>query len=136
MDRIDLHVDVPAPRPEQLTGSRRVEGSGSIRRRVVEARRRQTRRYAEEDAYCNAQLDAAGTRRYCGLDEAGASLLEAAIRRLGLSGRGYHRILRVARTIADLDGTEALDANHLAEAIQFRSQDRPVEPESESAVSA
>ncbi len=134
MDRIDLHVEVPAPRPEQLTSALRVEASEPIRERVVEARARQTRRYAGyghghghgHGVFANAQLDAAGTRRHCPLDEPGAALLEAAIRRLGLSGRGYHRILRVARTIADLDGTDALDPEHVAEAIQFRSLDRPV----------
>ena len=132
MDRIDLHVNVPAARPEQLTGSGVAEGSAAIRERVVEARRRQLRRYAGQDVFANAQLGPAGTRRYCALDEPAAALLEAAIRRLGLSGRGYHRILRVARTIADLDGTEALDPDHVAEAIQFRSLDRSVrelEPE-------
>lgn len=134
MDRIDLHVDVPAARPDQLTGTGRVERSAAIRERVAEGRRRQLRRYAGQGVYCNAQLDAAGTRRYCVLDEPAAALLEAAIRRVGLSGRGYHRILRVARTIADLDGTEALDAEHLAEAVQFRSLDRPiVDSESEAA---
>ena len=127
MDRIDLHVSVPAAPPGQLTGVGRVEGSAAIRERVLEARRRQTRRYAEEGVHANAQLDAGGTRRHCVLDEAGRALLEAAIRRLGLSGRAYHRILRVARTIADLDATEALDPDHLAEAIQFRSLDRPVQ---------
>lgn len=126
MDRIDLHVNVPAARPEELTSVSRVEGSPAIRERVAEGRRRQLRRYAGAGVYCNAQLDAAGTRRYCVLDEPAAALLEAAIRRLGLSGRGYHRILRVARTIADLDGTEALESEHVAEAVQFRSLDRPI----------
>ena len=127
MDRMDLHVQVPAARPEQLTSARPVESSDSIRERVVEARRRQTVRYLGAGVFANAHLDAAGTRRFCALDAAGSALLEAAIRRLGLSGRGYHRILRVARTIADLDGTEALEAEHVAEAIQFRSLDRPIE---------
>ncbi len=127
MDRMDLHVQVPAARPEQLTDARPVESSEAIRERVVEARRRQTVRYGEAGVFANAHLDPAGTRRYCALDAAGSALLEAAIRRLGLSGRGYHRILRVARTIADLDGTEALDAEHVAEAIQFRSLDRPLD---------
>lgn len=129
MDRIDLHVNVPAARPDQLTATERVEASASIRERVLEARRRQTVRYEGLGVFANAQLDPAGTQRFCALDEAGSALLEAAIRRLGLSGRGYHRILRVARTIADLDGTEAMDPVHVAEAIQFRSLDRPIASE-------
>ena len=126
LDRIDMHVAVPPVPPEELTGRRASEPSGSIRARVVEARERQLRRYRDDGVFCNGQLDARATRRYCRLDDPGAALLEAAIRRLGLSGRGYHRILRLARTIADLDATEALDPEHVAEAIQYRSLDRPL----------
>jgi magnesium chelatase family protein len=127
LDRIDLHVEVPAARPEQLTGGRTGEASRSIRERVVSARERQLRRYRHQPTvHANAQLGASGTRRYCRLDPAGTALLEAAITGLGLSGRAYHRVLRVARTIADLDGTEAIDPDHVAEAIQYRSLDRPV----------
>jgi magnesium chelatase family protein len=126
LDRIDLHVEVPPARAAELTARGAAEPSAAIRARVFEARARQLRRYAGSRVYCNAQLDPRLTRRYCPLDDAGAALLEAAIRRLALSGRAYHRILRVARTIADLDGTDALDPNHLAEAIQHRCLDRPV----------
>ncbi len=125
MDRIDLHVGVRATPGSALTRSE-AEGSAAIRARVVEARRRQLIRYTDQHTFANGQLTAAGTRRHCRLDDAGVALLEAAIRRLGLSGRGYHRVLRVARTIADLDGTEAMDPHHVAEAIQYRSLDRRV----------
>jgi magnesium chelatase family protein len=126
LDRIDMHVELPPTRPDQLTGRRRSEGSRAIRERVIQARRRQLRRYVDLGIFCNAQLGPRGTRRHCRLDEACVALLEMAIRRLGLSGRAYHRILRVARTIADLDATEALESPHLAEAIQYRSLDRPL----------
>jgi magnesium chelatase family protein len=126
MDRIDLHVGLQATPGPELTGSKPGEASAGIRDRVVEARRRQLRRYRDQRLYANGQLTVPGIRRHCDLDEAGAALLETAIRRLGLSGRGYHRILRVARTIADLDGSEALAPQHVAEAIQYRALDRPV----------
>jgi magnesium chelatase family protein len=130
LDRIDMHVEVPRLRPGQMTGRGQPESSASIRARVVSARDRQLRRYRDTGIFSNAQLDPRLTRRHCRLDEAGAALLDAAIRQLGLSGRAYHRVLRLTRTIADLDGTEALDPAHVAEAIQYRCLDRPLaEPE-------
>ena len=129
LDRIDLHVEVPRLGADTLTAKAAGEASAAIRDRVVEARERQLRRYRGTRALCNAQLDARLTRRHCRLDEPGAALLETAIRRLGLSGRAYHRILRLARTIADLDRTDALDPDHVAEAIQYRSLDRPLAAE-------
>lgn len=130
LDRIDMHVEVPRLRAAQMTGSARRESSGAIRVRVLAARERQLRRYRAAGIFANAQLDPRLTRRHCPLDEAGAALLEAAIRQLGLSARAYHRVLRLSRTIADLDGTEAIDPAHVAEAVQYRCLDRPlVEPE-------
>lgn len=126
LDRIDLHVEVPRVRADRLVARGSGEPSARVRGRVAEARDRQLRRYADARVFCNAQLDARLTRRHCVLDEPGATLLETAIRRLGLSGRAYHRILRLARTIADMDGTDGLDAAHVAEAVQYRSLDRPV----------
>ena len=127
LDRIDLHVQVAPVDPASLTARPAGESSAAMRARVVEARARQVRRYGPDAGiYCNAQLDPRGTRRHCPLDEPEAVLLEASVRHLSLSGRAYARILRVARTIADLDGTEAIDADHLAEAIQFRCMDRPL----------
>jgi magnesium chelatase family protein len=126
LDRIDIHIEVPQPAPAQLAGSGSGEPSAAMLERVMAARARQLRRYQGTGVYSNAQLDARLTARHCRLDEYGAALLEGAVRNLGLSGRAHHRVLRVARTIADLDGTEALDANHLAEALQFRCLDRPL----------
>ncbi len=123
-DRIDIHVEMPRPRAAQLAAATRSEPSRGILERVVAARDRQVRRYAGTGVLSNAQLDAPMTQRHCRLDESGAALLEAAIRRLGLSGRAYHRVQRVARTIADLEGTEPIDPSHVAEAIQYRSLDR------------
>jgi magnesium chelatase family protein len=126
MDRIDMHVEVPRVKPRDLVARQPAESSAAIRTRVVAARDRQLRRYAGTGVFANAQLDPRMTRRHCALDEAGAALLEAAVQRLGLSGRAYHRVLRLARTIADLDGTEAMDPAHVAEAIQYRCMDRPL----------
>ena len=127
LDRIDLHVSVPATRPEALVGGQPSEPSADIRTRVVLARERQLRRYEGTGTYCNAQLGPKGTREHCRLADGGGALVETAIQQLGLSGRAYHRILRVARTIADLDAASAVAPEHLAEAIQYRSLDRPVE---------
>lgn len=126
LDRIDMHVEVPRPRPDQLVARAGSEPSRVIRARVADARDRQVRRYGGAGPAGNARLDARGTRRYCRLDDAGTALLEAALQRLGMSGRAHQRVLRLARTIADLDRTEAIEARHVAEALQFRSLDRPL----------
>jgi magnesium chelatase family protein len=130
LDRIDLHVEVTRLRAADLAARGPAESSAAIRSRVLTARERQLRRYRCTGTYANAQLGPRLTREYCRLDDAGAALLDAAVRRLGLSGRAYYRVLRLTRTIADLDGTEAMDPVHVAEAIQYRCLDRPlVEPE-------
>jgi magnesium chelatase family protein len=125
LDRIDLHVEVPALREQQLTSERPNEPSVAIRARVVAARERQLRRFhGVSNVFANAQMGPREIRTHCAIDGDAESLLHAAIRRLGLSGRAYHRVLRLGRTIADLDGRAHLAAAHLAEAIQYRACDR------------
>lgn len=125
MDRIDLHVEVlPVPYNE-LSDSRRGESSAEIRERVIKARKIQEERYKEYPGiHSNAQMTLQLLQKYCGLDVAGRNALSNAMRRLGLSARAYDRILKVSRTIADLDGSERIQLGHLAEAINYRSLDR------------
>ncbi len=124
LDRIDLFVEVPRLTPEELLTRPRGESSASIRARVESARRVQWERLQESAGrFSNAQLDLQEIAKYCLLGKEAKGLLEMAIDRFYLSARAYTRILRVARTIADLDNTEAIGAQHLAEAIQYRSTD-------------
>jgi magnesium chelatase family protein len=125
LDRLDIHLEVPpVPVRELRTELPASEGSSAIRARVVEARERQRRRYRQEGIYANAQLKPRMIKRYCGLDQAAQELLEQAMARLRLSARAQGRILRVARTIADLADSERIETMHIAEAIQYRSFDR------------
>ncbi|MGH7231621.1 MAG: YifB family Mg chelatase-like AAA ATPase [Nitrospiraceae bacterium] len=124
LDRLDIHIDVPPVPVRELGGESTQEGSAAIRGRVMAARARQSARYMNERLYSNAQLKPRHVKRYCAIDAAGQDLVERAMTRLGLSARAYGRILRVARTIADLAGAESIEAPHLAEAIQYRSLDR------------
>jgi magnesium chelatase family protein len=126
LDRIDLHIDVPAVPPGLLgTGGTRPE-SAEVRARVGRARDRQASRVGPRVSRCNARLRGAALRRYCTPDEAGRKLLADAVTRLGLSARAHDKVLRVARTIADLEGREAIGVAQVAEAIQYRSLDRPM----------
>ncbi len=118
LDRIDLHVTVPAVKYEELHDRGPVETSAQVRARVEAARGIQLAR----NGVCNAQLGPNQLRTVCALDEAGETLLQGAFERLGLTARSHDRILRVARTIADLEGAERIEAVHLAEAVQFRSR--------------
>jgi len=121
LDRIDICVDVPALDYEELSGaSAPAESSADIRARVNAARRIQTERYGPDGPACNAQMGPKELRTYCKLDEGCQKLIRGAYDRLGLTARGYDRILRVARTIADLDGAEEIAVHHLAEALQYR----------------
>lgn len=125
LDRIDLHVEVTPISYDELAHHQPDEGSREIRNRVIEARLLQEKRYcAQEGIHCNAQMSSADLNAHCIIDEAGSILLRRAMENLGLSARAYDRILKVARTVADLEKSEKIEAVHLAEAIQFRTLDR------------
>lgn len=120
LDRIDIQIEVPDVPSEDLTRASCGESSSVIRARVQKARERMNVRQGKE----NARLTTREIDMYCAPDEKGATLLKQAISRLGLSARGYHRILKVARTIADLAGADSVTATQVAEAIQYRRFDR------------
>jgi magnesium chelatase family protein len=126
LDRIDLHVEVPAVPFRDLAADERGEESASVRDRVMRARARQVERYHGSRAHNNAQLRPGQIRMYCRIDGPGRTLIEQAVARLGLSARAYMRILKVSRTIADLEQRDSIAAEHVAEAIQYRSLDRQV----------
>lgn len=125
LDRIDLHVDVPALKLDEITEeATEAEGSGEIRRRVVEARGVQTERFSKIGIQENGQMNVRLIKQFCPLSKEGKDLIRQAIKRLGLSARAYDRILRVARTIADLEGQKDIHPKHLAEAVSYRVLDR------------
>ncbi len=124
LDRIDLHVEVPRVEVEKLTGDRRGEPSERVRERVAVARERQARRFQDRPRiHTNGEMGPEEVRLFCRPDEAGLQLLRTAARRLGLSARAVHRILKLARTIADLEGRERVEAVHVAEALQYRPRE-------------
>lgn len=120
LDRIDIHVEVPRVPYEKLTDQRLGEASENVRARVEVARERQRARFAGTDLACNADMRPADVRKYCKLDEAGNMLIKAAMTQLQLSARAFHRVLKLARTIADLAGSDILQPAHVAESIQYR----------------
>ena len=124
MDRIDIHIDVPAVEYEKLSGKTLGEPSASIRARVEAARERQRQRFEGTDLHCNADMGPAEVRKFCALNDTGRGLIKTAMRQLGLSARAYHRVLKLARTIADLAGEESIETPHLAEALQYRRRQR------------
>lgn len=125
LDRIDLHVEVTPVSFSELSNVQNGESSEIIRNRVIQAREIQAERYKnKEGVYANAQISSKTIKEICKIDEAGTTLLKNAMDKLGLSARAYDRILKVARTIADLEGKNNIEATHLAEAIQYRSLDR------------
>ena len=128
LDRIDIQIELPSLSYDEISSNDALaEKSEVIRERVTRARNFAIARMddiGDRKIYCNAQLDSALIRKYCALDDAAAALLRAAYDRMGMSARGYDRIIRVARTIADIDESETIRANHIAEAIQYRSLDK------------
>ncbi len=125
LDRIDIHIEVVPVPFEKLSELRVSEPSHIIRERVIAARNIQKERYAEHPGFhCNAQMNSKMLRRYCNIDTAGQSIMKTAMQKLGLSARAYDRILKVSRTIADLEASPVIQVHHLAEAIQYRSLDR------------
>jgi len=124
LDRIDIHIEVPAVTYRDLSDRGEAESSLEIARRVENSRRSQLERYRGTKIHCNAQMPPRLIRKYCELDAAGNRMMELVTDRLGFSARTYNRILKVARTIADLGGNEHIREEHIAEAIQYRSLDR------------
>ena len=124
LDRIDLHIEVPAVRYEELSGKVPGEPSEAIRGRVEAARRIQQQRFGKSKASCNARMSPRQSKEHCQLTDASQELLRVAISELNFSARAYDRILKVARTIADLAGREQLEAEDVSEAIQYRTLDR------------
>ena len=124
MDRIDIHVEVPAVKYRELTARDSGEPSKAMRERINRARKTQSQRFKGSTIHGNAQMTSRHIKRFCSIDAASQGLLELAIDKLGLSARAYTRILKVARTIADLAGEEEISSAHISEAIQYRSLDR------------
>lgn len=126
LDRIDIHIEVPSVKVSELAQKKPGEQSSSIRQRVVKARERQLQRFSQgtKNIYSNAAMQSKEIREYCRIDHAGEELLKMAMTKLGLSARAYDRILKVAKTIADLADRENIETEHLSEAIQYRTLDR------------
>jgi magnesium chelatase family protein len=126
LDRIDIQIELPSLSYEDLSsGSAACETSEEIRARVIAAREFAAERMrGSTGIYCNAQMSSAEIRRYCPIDDAAGMLIKSAYERLGMSARGYDRMIRVARTVADIDRKEVIGASHVAEAIQYRSLDK------------
>jgi len=125
LDRIDIHLEVTPVPFNELTSERSAEKSEFVRERVVKARQIQAGRFSNNKGiYCNAQMSSKTLRQVCKLTDAGQQLIKTAMEKLGLSARAYDRILKVARTIADLGESDDIKTEHLAEAIQYRSLDR------------
>ena len=130
LDRFDIHIEVPRVDYDKLTSDRLGESSSAIRARVEAARQIQRERFNSLDTphsiACNADMRVAEVRQFCKLDETSESLVRAAMSQMNLSARGYHRVLKLARTIADLAGSEKIQTPHVAEALQYRAKNSMV----------
>ena len=124
MDRIDIHIEVPSVKYKDLSDESAGEKSEVIRERVKQAREIQLKRFKDDGIFSNSQMSHKLTRRYCKLDDASRDLLKIAITELGFTARCYDKILKVSRTIADLEGKPDIESDHVSEAIQYRSLDR------------
>jgi len=124
LDRIDIHIEVPAVPFKDLRAEEMGERTSDIRERVIEARERQLKRFEGQGLYANGQMKARHIKKYCKLDPKAQSLLDTATQKLGLSARAYTRVLKLSRTIADMEGKEDIEPHHISEAIQYRSMDR------------
>lgn len=125
LDRVDIHIEVPPVEYEDIASKReKAEKSEEIRKRVNKAREIQNKRFEGSDTNCNAKMSSAQTKKYCQLNDEAQILIKSAFENMALSARAYDKILRVARTIADLDSKEEISAEHIAEAVQYRSLDR------------
>jgi magnesium chelatase family protein len=124
LDRIDIHIEVPAVKFREIASGRPGESSGAIRERVIAARKIQHERFARRKVSCNARMGSRELKEFCEVDESTLEMLKHAMTEMNLSARAYDRILKVARTIADLDGKKNLGPEHVGEAVQYRSLDR------------
>ena len=124
LDRIDIHAEVPAVPYKELSNEYTGESSASIRARVMKARNLQLERFKGEKIYCNGQMKTRHIKKYCKLQEDAHNLLDTAMQKLGLSARAYTRILKLSRTIADLESAANIQSHHISEAIQYRTLDR------------
>ena len=124
LDRIDIQVEVPEVKFRDIISKAEGESSTQIRERVIRAREKQLRRFRGKRMYANSQMGVKEVKRYCQVDDEGKELLEMAVNRLGFSARAYNRVLKVSRTIADLEGEEEISPVHVSEAIQYRMMDK------------
>ena len=127
MDRIDIQVDVPHVAYRDLASRRSGEPSAELRKSVVQARQQQIERYAGEGFYTNSRMENRHVEEFCRVESDGQTLLRQAVDALGLSARAYNKVLKIARTIADLAGSESIRSEHVSEAINYRSLDRALE---------